>query len=59
MPAVADFVEAMKTKAERRERKKLPYNSQLYRGGGLLHLQSSLAYIKTSLWPPLLICRYN
>jgi len=27
MPDVADFVEAMKTKAERKERKEIPYNS--------------------------------
>jgi hypothetical protein len=41
MLAVADFVEAMKTKAETKERKEIPYNSQLYRRGGLPHLQSS------------------
>lgn len=51
-PTVAAYMDSMKTKNE----KKIPYNSQLYKCGRLPHLQSSLANIKTSLWPPLLIC---
>jgi hypothetical protein len=59
MPVVTYFLKEIKTKAEREKEKNeqnSPDNLRLYIYGEIPHLQSVITNIKTSLWPPLLIC---